>query len=496
MGPGDRVLVDLAYSPRRPETLSEYLVTCQIVNGRRYRMRLFATGHKPRLDLSFYNYDFGQQLIVEGGVRPAKAVLRASNNDTREITMDCLFENTPHLQVECAPTVLQPGQVQDIEITFSPRAEGPVRETVPFELNGLTSVSVLVMGAGTPMRLALADGSHTVNLGSARVGQQVSRTVKVKNAAPVAVDVDLTAAAQQLAKLGIGLLPAGTVLVGPRESLDLTFLFRPPARLRPFSQEVAVTAAGRPMTLFQLQGACLGTEVKLASDSLPFGAVVLGSSVTKRLQLENTGDVGTKFTWDVPALGRHFSIAPTTGFIAAGQDIKLDVKFEPRETNPDVRVERVRLAVEGCEDQFLTLTGACVAQEAQPDKLSFSTPVRETQEKAITVKNPSASDWVLRPVVNNEAWSGAEFLTVPAGKQTPYAVRYQPMRMADAANPHLGSVFFPLPNGQGLLYQLTGVATAPKAAGKITVEVRQSALMGSYACAWGDVACDDLSIAP
>jgi hypothetical protein len=37
--------------------------------------------------------------------------------------------------------------------------------------------------------------------------------------------------------------------------------------------------------------------------------------------------------------------------------------------------------------------------------------------------------------------------------------------------PHLGSVFFPLPNGTALLYNLKGTATAPQAEGVISETV-------------------------
>lgn len=47
--------------------------------------------------------------------------------------------------------------------------------------------------------------------------------------------------------------------------------------------------------------------------------VVLGSRATKRLALENNGDTGTKFKWDARALGPHFSVFPTEGFLAPHQ---------------------------------------------------------------------------------------------------------------------------------------------------------------------------------
>jgi hypothetical protein len=50
--------------------------------------------------------------------------------------------------------------------------------------------------------------------------------------------------------------------------------------------------------------------VLLASDSIPFGTVVLGSRTTKRLLLSNNGDLGCKFAWETARFGANFSITP------------------------------------------------------------------------------------------------------------------------------------------------------------------------------------------
>jgi hydrocephalus-inducing protein len=71
-----------------------------------------------------------------------------------------------------------------------------------------------------------------------------------------------------------------------------------------------VSAGGVLLPLATLSGACVGLELALASDSLPFGTVVLGSKTTKHLQLSNTGDIGTKFAWDAKLFKPHFSIYP------------------------------------------------------------------------------------------------------------------------------------------------------------------------------------------
>ena len=54
---------------------------------------------------------------------------------------------------------------------------------------------------------------------------------------------------------------------------------RPTERRRPWQQQVVAQIAGVAFPLLTLSGACLGTQISLSSDNLPFGNVVLGSQV-------------------------------------------------------------------------------------------------------------------------------------------------------------------------------------------------------------------------
>ena len=49
--------------------------------------------------------------------------------------------------------------------------------------------------------------------------------------------------------------------------------------MRPWQQEVAVQVAGISVPLLSLSAACLGTQLTLSTENLPFGTVVLGSKV-------------------------------------------------------------------------------------------------------------------------------------------------------------------------------------------------------------------------
>ena len=65
---------------------------------------------------------------------------------------------------------------------------------------------------------------------------------------------------------------------------------------------------------------------------------------TRKLQLENTGDVGTKYAFDTSPLAPHFSIFPASGFLAPNQDVKLEITFHPKGVSSDIRVEKVSSA--------------------------------------------------------------------------------------------------------------------------------------------------------
>lgn len=65
---------------------------------------------------------------------------------------------------------------------------------------------------------------------------------------------------------------------------------------------------------------------------------------TQRLQVENTGDVGTKYSLDVSALGAHFTAFPSSGFLAPNQQAQVEMTFQPKAINPDIRVDRVSTA--------------------------------------------------------------------------------------------------------------------------------------------------------
>lgn len=86
-----------------------------------------------------------------------------------------------------------------------------------------------------------------------------------------------TPSADMLRRCSVEMMPAGEITLRPKETADITFFYRPKDRMRAFTEELMVAMAGVTVPLLTLTGACLGTELTLESDILPFGPVVAGS---------------------------------------------------------------------------------------------------------------------------------------------------------------------------------------------------------------------------
>lgn len=64
------------------------------------------------------------------------------------------------------------------------------------------------------------------------------------------------------------------------------------------------------------------------------------------------------------------------GFLAPGQDVKLEVSFHPTGLEPDIRADRIHCRIgepgtDGSGLLFLTLAGACVPSTLQPEPVTF-----------------------------------------------------------------------------------------------------------------------------
>lgn len=129
--------------------------------------------------------------------------------------------------MELTPGVLKPGESRDAVITFKPSAMQPYSSRLPLEINGLYTLNVDLKGEGASLALEVADPSkRTVNFGGVARAQSSTRVVQVINRGRVPVTFSSAPSRAVLERYNIDVLPAGEVLLRPRETVDLTFFFR------------------------------------------------------------------------------------------------------------------------------------------------------------------------------------------------------------------------------------------------------------------------------
>jgi hydrocephalus-inducing protein len=100
--------------------------------------------------------------------------------------------------------------------------------------------------------------------------------------------------------------------------------------------------AGLCQTVFLVSGTCQAVDIKLDSTSVPFGAVVTGSQSSRVLIMQNLGDIGARFSWNMNEFSYDFSVEPVKGYSSPGTEVSFELKFCPQKVNQDIRNE-VRL---------------------------------------------------------------------------------------------------------------------------------------------------------
>ncbi|NXS60518.1 HYDIN protein, partial [Brachypteracias leptosomus] len=467
----------LTFHPQKMCSLKDVELMLQISKGPTFTCVFLATVVVPAVYFSTTRLNFGACFIYHAGMPPARQTLVITNKGDKNVSLNCLFTSTMYLKVDFPGCVLNPGGAVEVPITFYPRQITSYCELVPFEINGLCQQTVEVRGRGTEMKVDIVEPQgKVVKLGALSIGQTVKKIVTIANnsAAPLTFKLNLMSTTPELQEAGVLCLnPTSELRLKPRgDTCKVEVTFSPKCRIQPFSEEVMLECKGLVRSLFMVQGSCQGICVSLDQDHLSFGAVVQQSFTSQRIVMQNTGDIGVRFKWDVESFKPDFSISPTKGYISPGMDVPFVVTFRPSKLSHAIQYEGLQCSIQGSQPLRLTLTGCCMEPPGTKETLTFTCNVREKQSRTILLSNPSNEAWTLQPVIEGKHWKGPEFFHLEANQQKkPYKITYRPLTMSSENKKHQGSIFFPLPDGTGLYYLLQGTAEAPKCSGTIFRQV-------------------------
>ncbi|KAM9301954.1 hydrocephalus-inducing protein homolog [Gastrophryne carolinensis] len=476
VAPGDKAALSLTFNPTRRCVISDTQLVIKIEGGVEVVCQIRGCAVQPGVHFSFTEHDFGHCFIYRDGMRPVHKSLLITNKDERDVSLDCLYSNTSHMVAQFSADVLPPGGAIEVPVTFYPRAAVLYQEELVFQMNGHSRQSVIFRGRGVEMKVEVADPRHKVtSFGAVAIGQTIKKIVPIVNrsAAPVTCTFSLSASSPALQDPKVlSLSPSSEVTIPASGGLcHLEMIFCPRSRMAPFSEEVVMESGAATRSLLVVRGSSQGLELSLDQDYVAFGAVVLQSRATRRIVLSNTGELGARFQWDTRKFQPDFSISPATGYITAGSDVTFDVTFHPRQLSSDLHYENLTCTIEGGKTVTLTLSGSCVGLPPSKEVVSFQCPVRGQQTQSVLLSNKSGQTWHLQPIIEGEHWRGGELITVEAHQQKAYDITYQPLVMTSEGKKHQGSVFFPLPDGTGLMFLLQGTADPPKSSGTIVREV-------------------------
>ncbi|KAL9642363.1 hypothetical protein ABK040_007361 [Willaertia magna] len=474
---GGKQFCEIIFNPTSQVSLDNYKVLCKITNSHTYVLFLNGSGSQPKVHFNFYQYDFGPHFLFgQGTDKVPTAILKIENQDDKEISYEMLDENKPYLEFDATADVLKPGESKQIKIYFKPREIRQYKDTIMFEINGLYKTSVTINGEGTAARVELLNSNdRVINLGALKGGESVTKYVSIvnrsKREATFSFPPELI---ETLSKHQITVSPRSPITLFPKQETRISLTFKPDARIHLFNVELEVYVEGKPKILSTVSGSCQGMEVKLNTQTIAFGPIVQHTNVIQRAVLENTGDIGVNFRWNIKNMSPCFSVKPLQGYVPSGEDLPIEIAYSPTTVDSSGQTSKIECKIDGMKEPlYLTISGLCIEKPKEKESLTFKINVRKTQSKLIKIENPTSTDWRLKPLIENSYWSGPDYLEIPAMQTKEYEITYCPLAMTHTSQktPHKGTLFFPLPDGKAILYDLTGETLDPLPSGNINREI-------------------------
>jgi hypothetical protein len=442
-----------------------------------YNIMIRGKSVQPTIKFSFLSHDFGPSFITLPGASTVaeEVLLKLTNTGAlNTLSVECLFQKTKALSMNCPPIVLGPGQQISIPITFTPREVKDYHFQLPFMINNTSKINIPITGRGiTPRIELLHHAQHRVNFGSVNIGHEKSQVIEFINPTRKTLTVEFVDPSGKLEDLGITYRPTHSVIIPPKKMKALEVTFTPNERIKNFNEDIHISYAGITRKFVTFSGQSHGMSAELDTDALPFGYVVYGAKKMKKVKLSNTGDMPITYQWLTNSFGSHFTISPLQGRLAPSSEIFCEVIFQPTYVNEDIRQENVSVSIAGVGTLSLTCTGACAPLpiETSPT-IDFSSTTRKAEVKNIKIANPSDRDWYLTPSLTSENWKVSSELKVPMKSSMDVPVTYYPLTMtASPQQPHTGDLFIPLPDGNALLYHLKGLARPPESSGHIHLDL-------------------------
>jgi hydrocephalus-inducing protein len=114
---GEELNYKITFAPQVEESIHGSMMSFTVAGKYVYNILCRGLGVKPALRFSYMNFDFGPCFITAPGGSTVieENLLKITNHDpSNNISIECLFQKTRALWVECPPTVISPGSILEV----------------------------------------------------------------------------------------------------------------------------------------------------------------------------------------------------------------------------------------------------------------------------------------------------------------------------------------------------------------------------------------------
>lgn len=124
-------------------------------NGPNLIIALNGTGVEPNVIFNFMEYNFGPRFLHHPNMPHNITTLTITNRDTKELSIDCLYINTQHMELMFEPRLLVPDETMDVDCYFKPYQSVKYTEDIVFEINGICRKAITISGEGAMVKVCI-----------------------------------------------------------------------------------------------------------------------------------------------------------------------------------------------------------------------------------------------------------------------------------------------------------------------------------------------------
>lgn len=265
---------------------------------------------------------------VNAGKSSAKSVSLTNGGNTA-LTLSQVTVSAKDVQVSGLnlPATLGAGQSLPMNVTFSPASAESVTGSIT--VASAQGANAVIAVSGTGVQSALNVTPSTVSFGNVSVGTAASQTIQVSNTGTAALTIS------QVSVSGSGYSASGLSLpvdLNPGQASTFNIQYQPTAAGNASGTvSIVSTAPNSPNTISLSGTGIAATEtISLSTNSVSFGSVTTGNSLTHGVTVTNTGNANVNIS-QINVSGGGFSLSgvavPVT--LTPSQSLSFNVIFNP-----------------------------------------------------------------------------------------------------------------------------------------------------------------------